>query len=347
MIRKILKSAPEAPKPIDFRVLGKWAGKPGVARIGRSRTACILLAAPILAAPLLGSFCNAVTGDKIFGRDLKNAYSSFGDVADDAVIAFAPQPGAQRILTSRDLMRAGIQATGPDVCFERRAYALSPSQLEPVLKAALDRPNASLEILDYARSALPTGKLEFLVTGLPRPYKPDDPVLWRGRLRLDEVRTLPVWVRVRITEPGVWVESAGVLSPGQPITATQLQLREGRRFPFGPPVSTALEELVGLRPRRSIPAGQPITRSMFEEPPLISRNEVVEVEVLSGPVSLRFDGRADANGRAGDSILVLDPAKNKRFKARVAGKGKVIIDANRTHSDGQLPASAHVAGGRE
>ena len=58
----------------------------------------------------------------------------------------------------------------------------------------------------------------------------------------------------------------------------------------------------------------------------VQRGDEISVEVRSGPARLRFDGRAESAGRAGDSILVRNPLSGKLFQAKVLSKGKATID---------------------
>lgn len=290
--------------------------------------------------------CAPVLGDRITGRDLKAAGAGFDSAADDALVGLAPAPGARRVFKVRELARFG--AADSDVCFERLAQPVSPEALETALRAAFAGRDLQLEIVEYSRTALPSGTLEFRLSGLQRPpaSHPDTPVVWRGRLRYDGNRSAPVWATVRLAEQRDWIEAAERLAPGQPVRDPQLAVKSGRQFPLGPISATNARDFIGRLPRRTIAAGTVLATSMFEEAPVVAKGETVSVEVASGGVSLRFEGRAESAGRANDRILILDPARGHRMKAKVTGIGKVLIDAkeNMAHTVVRAPGGGAAAG---
>jgi hypothetical protein len=57
----------------------------------------------------------------------------------------------------------------------------------------------------------------------------------------------------------------------------------------------------------------------------VGRGDTVRVEVRSGGVLLAFDAAAESSGRAGEAVIVKNPANSRRFQARVEGKGKVSV----------------------
>ena len=57
----------------------------------------------------------------------------------------------------------------------------------------------------------------------------------------------------------------------------------------------------------------------------VARGEHVLVEVISGAARLAFETTAESAGGLGNFVLVRNPANGRLFPAKVAGKGKVVV----------------------
>jgi flagella basal body P-ring formation protein FlgA len=64
---------------------------------------------------------------------------------------------------------------------------------------------------------------------------------------------------------------------------------------------------------------------MLAAPRDVERGDQVAVEVSSGGARLAFEATAESSGRAGDSIVIRNPANGGMFQARVEAKGKVSV----------------------
>lgn len=279
--------------------------------------------------------CTPVDGDRILGRDLAAADPFFASVDPQETIAFAPAPGVRRVLGHAELVRlarrhhlAGEPALGK-ICFERLTQVLTPELLLPVLKKALDVPDARIEIVDYSRYPVPRGELRFSRAGLnvPLAAAPGAPALWRGGMLDSSRHTATVWARVRISLQRTWVEAREDLPAGLPVSVQQLVIRSGPQFPRADAPLSSPAQAAGLRPVRTIRAGQLLFARMLAAPPEVERGETVEVSVESGAAELAFEAQAEASGRAGDTIAVRNPANGRRFSAQVVAKGKVSVNA--------------------
>jgi hypothetical protein len=77
-------------------------------------------------------------------------------------------------------------------------------------------PNATLEIVDFSRNALPPGELRFAASDLARPPA-NRPVGSRAVARPRHLRTsssVLVWAKVRVLAKETWVEAARADSRG-------------------------------------------------------------------------------------------------------------------------------------
>jgi flagella basal body P-ring formation protein FlgA len=274
--------------------------------------------------------CHIVEGDRILAGDFAGANPAFGTVDSTLAIVAAPAPGVRRVLLPEDIARLarmnGITLPSPPVelCFERATEQLTPEALMPVLRAALALDAVRIEILDFSRFGVPRGTLSFSRTGLASAGL-SFVSLWRGHVIYDRSRTAPVWVRVRITAERTWVEAAAPIPPGKLIDASQIVLRKGPRFPFGPAPLDALDLALARKPLRAIRQGEPIFASMLTKPPEVERGDVVRVEVSSGRAHLEFDAVAQSAAHAGESVMLRNPENGGYFQARVEAKGKVSV----------------------
>jgi flagella basal body P-ring formation protein FlgA len=317
----------------------------------------ILAALILLAAP--EADCLRVAGERILARDVAAVIPAFAALPADEPLGFAPAPGARRVLTARELAllaeRRGIklEATG-GLCVERAARRLDPEQVRAALEAALAASGtpaeARLEIVDFSRYAVPEGELEFARAALPAPPRAGVAVIWRGWVRYVGNRSVAVWARVRLAVSGECVVATQNLGAGRPIEATQVRLERAEWFPFAEAPARDPGQVVGRLPRRWIRAGAPVVLSGLAAPNQVQRGQAIDVEVSSGATQLRFRGRAESGGNAGDAVMVRNPANGRRFAARVEGEGKVVVHANsRPVGAGSVPAvpvGAAARGGR-
>jgi len=299
---------------------------------GRGLLGMILLAA---ASPASAEPCWPVEGDRILARDLARARAIFSPLDPQEHVAFAPVPGARRLISSAQLRRLaaryGLSAAPlEDVCFERAMEPLTPERILAALRASLAMPEAELELLDYSRRPVPSGQLRFPRSGLAAPpaAKPAEPVFWRGTLLYGSSKSLPVWARLRILLLRTRVVARRDLPAGKPLRAEDLSLEQVREFPFSGAALASIQQAAGALPRRAIPAGRPLDEGLLEPPNDIQRGDTVQVEVISGGARLLLEARAETAARAGRPLLLRSPLTGRRFQAVAEGKGKALLRAD-------------------
>src|SRR5580698_199225 len=103
-----------------------------------------LLLLPLLAvaAPVASPPCHPIDAERITAADLVAALPEFAAVAPDAVIGYAPQPGALRNIEPAELTRFaaahGLEYHGLErICFEPALAELVPSQIEASIRESL------------------------------------------------------------------------------------------------------------------------------------------------------------------------------------------------------------------
>ena len=277
--------------------------------------------------------CISIPRGKIVARDLAGAVAGFSSLDPETVIGFAPAPGVQRVLSSREVLtiarRQGLETEGtmPSVCVERAVQPISRDEINAALVNAMGVADARLEILGFSNQGVPPGRLEFAISGLNKPPadKPEAPVIWRGRLAYDDDRSMAVWAKVSITVLRSAVVTTERIQAGTTIRPEQLRVNQTVQFPFANPSLGSISEVAGRVARQNIPAGQRIAPASLAEPTEVLQGERVRVRVVDGLAVLSLEAIAQSAGSRGDAILVLNPATGKSFRGVVEDKGKVMV----------------------
>ncbi len=270
--------------------------------------------------------CQVVDNDRIFAKDVAAANAAFSALDPGLEISAAPLAGVERVVRPEELVRLAkehgmsLPAPASAICFERATEPLTPEKLLPVLRQALGIDSARIEIVDFSRFGVPRGTFEFPRTGL----MPSG--LWRGRLVYDQSRSMPVWVKARITVERTWVEASEPLVVGKAIAPSQLTAHTGPRFPFDTALIESMDVVVGRRPVRTLAAGTPIGPAMLAIAHDVERGDHVAVEVTVGSAVLDFDATAESSGRRGELIMVKNPENGRYFQAKIQDKGHVLVE---------------------
>ncbi len=82
-------------------------------------------------------------------------------------------------------------------------------------------------------------------------------------------------------------------------------------------------DLVGRALLRDIQAGEPILRHVIKRPIVVRRGDRVRISAGNPRLRAQTQGIAQASGRVGDHIPVLNSSSKKRLHARVTGTGRV------------------------
>ncbi len=308
-----------------------------------------------LALAQTASGCRAVAGERILAADLAAEIEAFSAAPPATEIALTPAPGARRLFRPAEIQRQaerlGVRLDNPrQACFERQLNPLNPDRVRAAIEEALAGEKVQLELVDYPRVPAPEGTIEFPRIGLSRPTA-GAPAIWRGRIRYGAGRTYPVWARVRLRVERVHVVARRALAAGRPIEADAIEVRTSEGFPFEEAAPASIAEVAGRSPRRAIPAGQPIEARNLVAPREVEAGASVKVEARAGLARIAIEARAESSGRAGDKVVVRNPATGKRFRAVVLAKGKVAVEeAARENQSVQTHAAdrsaSSVGGGR-
>ncbi len=278
---------------------------------------------PLALMALTGCLALGPESGNILARDLAPALPGLADA--DVPVSLAPVPGVPRIFRIAELRRIAAHfglTSDPagEICFERPVTPPDPAGLIDAMRRQL--PEARIEILDYGRQPAPEGELEFPLAGLRRAGADG---FWSGWVRYGAGRRFPLWARVRIAVREPRVVAVQDLRPGQPITAGQVRLETREVFPEEKAFANAPGQVAGRAARVAIPAAAVIRLDWLAPAQDVVRGDRVLVEVYSGGAYLKFEAIAEASGAVGQVIPVTNPDSKRRFSARVAGKGRVVV----------------------
>ncbi|MFW5825595.1 MAG: flagellar basal body P-ring formation chaperone FlgA [Marinobacter sp.] len=88
---------------------------------------------------------------------------------------------------------------------------------------------------------------------------------------------------------------------------------------------TESEDLLGLEMKRPVNAGTPFTPDLVTAPDAVSRGDHVIITARRGSFAVKTRGKAMANARIGDQVLVENLSSARKVRARVTGPGQVEI----------------------
>jgi flagella basal body P-ring formation protein FlgA len=197
------------------------------------------------------------------------------------------------------------------------------------------------EFIRSRQSVLPQADIRFKKLNLPAPFSlppgkldveviPADPQIVTSRrftmiFRVDGRVEKNIAIRAELEAIAPVVAAAGDLTRGAVLTARDLNVVEtdlvGLRNPCFDP-----EELVGKKLKQTLRLGAPIDRTQVDFPPLVKRGDAVTINLMQGRLLMSAAGEAQQDGRAGETIRVLNSSSRKEVLCRVIGSSHVHVE---------------------
>lgn len=255
-------------------------------------------------------------------------------------IAQAPGPGQQIELFSRSIIKYLESRISPDtaiiwrgaekVTVSRSSVHVSSSQILEIIAAFLadnkDKlPEADIRFIPSERPLpflVPSGELKWEIIpsspGIVQSSRFSIIFKVDGRVR----KNISVRGRLEILAPVV--VAVEQLPKGTILTrrniATSIKDLTSLRTP-----SQNIDELLGKKIKRTYKAGQVISLSQVEFPPLVRKGELVRIIVNTGKLFITATGIARADGKKNQTIRVQNTNSRKIVYCRVAAPGIVEV----------------------
>jgi flagella basal body P-ring formation protein FlgA len=294
----------------------------------------ILIVLLIVRQGLTAAPCLPVEGTHIRVSDLAAVHPAFGRLPVETVIAPTPNPGATRTFRPEELARLsqkfGLPAIVGFACFTYKVQPLSGEILKASLSRELDLSPDAIQVAGQSQWPVPEGPIRFPNGKLMRPTS-DGSIVFRGLVQYAGSRSVPVWVKVRLSRARKRTVAVQDLAAGIPIQAGQVRMETIVDSVSGGREET-LVDAVGMAPRRPIARGTELTGTMLTAPRIVAAGDRVQVVVSAGGARLRFSALAESGGKLGQDILVKNPANGRRFKAKVESPERVTVNTGRAHA---------------
>jgi flagella basal body P-ring formation protein FlgA len=291
-----------------------------------------------LAVPPEG--CRLVETESVFARDVAREIPAFAQLPGDFLLGFVAASGAPLLFRGTDLERLaknrGLDLKAlPDICFARKTFVPQPMAIREAMQKTLGIPVAGIEVIAFSRNAAPDGEVVFPRGGvqLPPGSGPRTEVVWQGYVRFGENGKFPLWARVRVTATVTRVVAVTDLPAGKLIRKDQVRLESCEDSPLDETTARNLDEVVGYSPKSSLRANATVHKTQIERLPEVASGDLVQVEVFDGGAHLILEGRAQAAGTVGSTIVVRNTASGKDFRAEVSGKDRVRVGSPPTDGE--------------
>jgi flagella basal body P-ring formation protein FlgA len=111
--------------------------------------------------------------------------------------------------------------------------------------------------------------------------------------------------------------AADVIRAGDSVTVANAELKEGD----GPEV---YDLFAGREVRRTVYAGQTITLENTQPARLVTRNQIVTIKYIKGPLEISTTGRAMGDGALNESVNVLNLQSRQMVQGVVQADGWVL-----------------------
>jgi len=256
----------------------------------------------------------------------------------------APEPGEQRCFQSRTL-KAYVMAAVADPS-DKKALAFSGADVVCVRHAGrlVGSDQIQSVIDEQLRSAL--GGMEAERIGFKLRNRPEALSLPPGDVSYevlfadkDIVDSRQVSVIVRVD--GRVVENLSISGQVQalvPVAVAGRKLRRGTELARADvrmqPRNLAeletpcmdIEKAVGKRLKRSLAVDQVIRRTDLDRPVLVERREIVTIVFENGALRIRARGKATADGRKGEVIMVENMRSHREVPCEVIGEGLTRVN---------------------
>ena len=128
-----------------------------------------------------------------------------------------------------------------------------------------------------------------------------------------------------VTLAGRHARAARVIARDQAIAAGDVGVVDGPLPAIAIGRVPAEDEVIGLRAKRNIAAGEVLTPAVLVTQPLVRAGDLVTVTAVVGAVRVSGEAVASSSGHGGDVIRVVPKPNGRPVKGRITGQGLVEV----------------------
>jgi flagella basal body P-ring formation protein FlgA len=122
-----------------------------------------------------------------------------------------------------------------------------------------------------------------------------------------------------------YVRAARAIQRDETITAEAIEIVTGELDDVAFQRLPAADAVIGLRARRAIAAGEPLTGAIVMVPPVVQTGDRVTATVNAGAAQVSAEAIASGSGQIGDVIRVTAVGTRRAVRARIVGAGAVEV----------------------
>jgi len=283
-----------------------------------------------------------VKGPKVLLGDIAQIDGESADRLAEIELVDAAMPGAQKRLNAA-LVETRLRSAGIDIG-EIEMHG-STSVVATTLSDEISGGEVADSLMQYIRETMPWDAEHTQVEVTPPAFdltvaEGDIEIAWapapgyeyvgtgafQGQLMVDGESKRTFNVRAKV-DPyvDVMVATRDIMR-GMAVGPADM---EPRRMPLTSApqgVVTDPQRALGLVARKTIFPGQFITLRDLQEKVVIERNQLVDIVVRSGAVTLKGRAKATMDGRVGDTIVCVNPESKEQIQGVVMPTGIVMVE---------------------
>lgn len=255
----------------------------------------------------------------------------------DIAVFRAPAPGARGTIRADRILAAaremGVEGVDPgslrSITITRRGRTISRNDLQDLISRALTERGARGDldvVLDDHHSARTIDVARTEALKVMSVNRDTSSGRFEAKVALANEASAETW-----TLTGTVVETREIAVPtsdlerGDALQAKDLVLIKRPSHQVGADVITAMSDLVGMVPRKTLRAGEFIRQNDLAKPILVEKNQLVMVIYASKGLNLQMRGRAQNSGAMGEAVRVQNPQSKRMVEGLVTGPGVVTI----------------------
>lgn len=254
----------------------------------------------------------------------------------------SPRPGQTRFV-SADYIRIRLRQAGfdtdtitfkgpSDVKVSRPAASLPAGRIRAAVEAAIrtrmpwNNEDVSVSDIQFDEGLqLPVGNLTYRIV----PNRHEDylgSTILALHLFVDGKPVRKLWVNATISVMADVVTVIRPLGKYRHIGLEDIRLERRELAGLGSETIRDVEDALGNRTTRMIYPGTVLQAGMIDQPPVVSRGDIVKIIAETGSMTITATGIVKQQGRKGEMVRVMNTDSNRVILARVTGPDAVVVD---------------------